>query len=230
MQAVDELGMRDGPSNSSDEDHSCEEGKGDNPEDRGDNYRAANNLGSGKEAGTSQNCPRNVERWLQSLDTTDTDISEEFSEKLSTEDATTTCSKLDHLTNSPRVPHTESSADSQPQNEVDKTTENKANDSEEDPCDVLEDLSTLNRSYRPFRTEESMGHTMSHTLHSDVTSVASSTIAPEVIRSKVRNQKKKEKQKQFARRIRKSGEASISTKARRENLREIKQSSDGIWS
>jgi len=111
---------------------------------------------------------------------------------------------------------------------VDDDTINEEND------DILEDLSRANRELRPFRTEESQKHINAHIAQADrrsnaTPSIACSSIAPEVARGKIRRQAKQKAQAQQARRVRKSGEASIATAARRENQDEVKQSLDAVW-
>ncbi|XP_046373574.1 serine/threonine-protein kinase RIO2-like isoform X2 [Haliotis rufescens] len=106
-------------------------------------------------------------------------------------------------------------------------------DSADSGCDEedVEDLREANRSYRPFRTEDSMAHTNLHLTqpHQDNVSVASSTIHPDLIKRKVKGQIMREKMKQNARRIRKSGESAIITKLRRENQDDVKQSLSAEW-
>ncbi|XP_012937102.1 serine/threonine-protein kinase RIO2 isoform X2 [Aplysia californica] len=105
----------------------------------------------------------------------------------------------------------------------------------EESEDVLEDLSRANRELRPFRDEESRQHVNSHLqvkserMSTATPSIACSSIAPEVARGRIRRQAKQKQQALQARRVRKSGEAAISTKVRRENQDDIKQSLDAVW-
>ena len=96
----------------------------------------------------------------------------------------------------------------------------------------FEGLSRANRAYKPFRTEDSMTHTnhhLSRAAASAAASVASSTMDPELVKRKVRGQLRKQQMVQKARRIRKSGEASLMTKLRRENQLDINDSLSSIW-
>ena len=105
-----------------------------------------------------------------------------------------------------------------------------------DNCPELEDLSLQNKEYRPFRDEASQLHINEHLLkgetsrsrHSDSVSSASS-MDPALIKRKVKSQAKKREARQFARRVRKSGEAAVVTKARRDNWDNIKQSTGPDW-
>ena len=105
--------------------------------------------------------------------------------------------------------------------------------------DAEDDLGNLNRGYRPFRDDSSMDHINAHIIKnrrerssdSMCSMVSTSTIAPGIVKEKIKRQLKKKSQQQFARRVRKSGEAAIATKQRRENQLDIKDSFDGgIWS
>ncbi|KAL5004195.1 hypothetical protein ScPMuIL_017651 [Solemya velum] len=104
--------------------------------------------------------------------------------------------------------------------------QNSKSDSDED----VEDLTTQNRMYKPFRNEESMQHTNFHLLgnvrsrNSDSLSMmsTSSVMDPSMVKHKLKSQQKKRQEKQFSKRVRKSGEAAIQTKIKRENLSEIK--------
>lgn len=99
--------------------------------------------------------------------------------------------------------------------------------------ETLENLQESNKNYQPFRTQSSMQHVNSHLLHRDVradnVSATSSTMDPTLIRCKVKSQAKQREAKLKARRTRKSGEASLATKARRDNQMEVKQSLSSIW-
>ena len=106
----------------------------------------------------------------------------------------------------------------------------------EDELPELVDLSTQNKEYRPFRSEESKTHVNSHlenvrqrSSDSFSSSTTQSSIDPHVIKMKLKRQQKKTQQKQLARRLRKSGEAAIITKSRREHSDNIKQSLSDVW-
>jgi len=114
----------------------------------------------------------------------------------------------------------------------------RSDDNQSEDSDAPEDLSHQNRSMRPFRNEESLQHVNAHILKSrvrssDSTSTSASTYTssmdPSLVKSKVKRQMKKEKQKQFARRVRKSGEAAVFTKKRRDNMDTIKTSLSPDW-
>jgi len=113
----------------------------------------------------------------------------------------------------------------------------KLSEAELEECDDnLEDLSRFNRELRPFRNEENQQRSNSHELlgKSDrmstaTPSIACSSIAPEVARNRIRRQAKQKQQVQQARRVRKSGEAALSTQIRRENQDNIKMSLDAVW-
>lgn len=99
-----------------------------------------------------------------------------------------------------------------------------------------EDLRGKNRSFRPFRNEESIQHVNTHlvkgrarTSDSICSTSTTSSIAPEVIRAKVKKQQKKQQDRLKARRIRKSGEASLQTKQKRDTQLDIRQSTSAFW-
>ncbi|CAG5117296.1 unnamed protein product [Candidula unifasciata] len=101
---------------------------------------------------------------------------------------------------------------------------------------TLKTLSKINHEIQPFRNKESLQHVNKHQLQtrSDqvsqfTSSIACSSIAPEVARIRIRNQAKRRQHAQQSRRVRKSGEASLVTKERRENSDNIKQSLDAVW-
>lgn len=105
-------------------------------------------------------------------------------------------------------------------------------DSEGEMCDI----SGQNRSYRPFRNEASVQHVNTHVLkararnsNSVSSNFSTSSIAPDVIREKVKRQRKKLADQLQARRIRKSGEASLQTKLRRDVEMDIRQSTSEEW-
>ncbi|KAH3836915.1 uncharacterized protein LOC127880293 [Dreissena polymorpha] len=113
------------------------------------------------------------------------------------------------------------------------TKEVLGSDSEGEMCDI----SGQNKSYRPFRSESSVQHVNTHVLkararNSDSVSTSNfstSSIAPEVIRAKVKRQRKRLADQLQARRIRKSGEASLQTKLRRDVELDIRQSTSAEW-
>lgn len=127
---------------------------------------------------------------------------------------------------------------------MDEITQEENNEEEKEEAeeetgeDLLADLSNTNRAVRPFRDQKSLEHVNEHHLFESeasergsksVPSTACSSIAPEQARSRLRNQAKKKQQLLQARRVRKSGEASVVTKLRRENSDEVKQSLDAVW-
>ncbi|CAL8347822.1 unnamed protein product [Lota lota] len=106
---------------------------------------------------------------------------------------------------------------------------------EEDGCPELLDLSASNREFKPFRDADSLLRLAEHRRRTDseatVGSAGScSTIPPEVVRQKVRRQLGKQQKSAQRRRLQK-GEASLQTKARRENDGVIKSSleCDSFW-
>ncbi|CAL1544896.1 unnamed protein product [Lymnaea stagnalis] len=104
----------------------------------------------------------------------------------------------------------------------------------EDAIDKLEDLKKANHEFRPFRNEDSQNHINEHQKKNDsasraTLSIACSSIPPEIARSRIRSQAKRKQQAQQARRVRKSGEASLFTKLRRDNQDDIKESMDAVW-
>lgn len=118
---------------------------------------------------------------------------------------------------------------------VEEDEENAGEDDENDDDDEMCNISAQNKEFRPFRNEESRAHLNSHlqrTRNSESmcsTTSAASTIAPDVIRAKLKKQRKKQQEKLKARRIRKSGEASLQTKQRRDTQNDIKQSTSSDW-
>ncbi|XP_077970304.1 serine/threonine-protein kinase RIO2-like [Styela clava] len=93
----------------------------------------------------------------------------------------------------------------------------------------LEDLSLANRSYRPFRTEDSHQHTNLHVkkaLRGPGSGVTSTTsVSQEQIRQRVRSAISKEKKIAMHRRLAK-GESSLITKQRRELKQDIETGHD----
>lgn len=115
------------------------------------------------------------------------------------------------------------------------TEEEKHEDGDDDIDDDMCDLVAKNREYRPFRNDDSRAHINSHLLarsrNSDSMCSVSTTssIAAEVIRAKVKKQQKQQQDRLKARRIRKSGEASLQTRHRRDTQMDIKQSTSDDW-
>ena len=110
--------------------------------------------------------------------------------------------------------------------------------SDEEESDKLEDLSLTNHAYKPFRNDESNSHVNAHLFpviskrnHSSdsVSSTASSVMDPAMVKQKLKGQRRKKDAVQTARRIRKSGEASLSTKAKRNTADDIRQSMSSDW-
>lgn len=98
----------------------------------------------------------------------------------------------------------------------------------EDECPDLIALSSLNKEFRPFRDQESLGSlTQCRTRTLSVTSAGSvvscSTIPPELVKQKVKRQLTRQQKSAVRRRLQK-GEANIFTKQRRENMQNIKSS------
>uniref|UniRef100_A0A5F9C338 non-specific serine/threonine protein kinase n=1 Tax=Oryctolagus cuniculus TaxID=9986 RepID=A0A5F9C338_RABIT len=98
----------------------------------------------------------------------------------------------------------------------------------EDECPDLIALSSLNKEFRPFRDQESLGNlTQCRTRTLSVTSAGSvvscSTIPPELVKQKVKRQLTRQQKSAVRRRLQK-GEANIFTKQRRENMQNIKSS------
>ncbi|XP_076125665.1 serine/threonine-protein kinase RIO2 [Alosa pseudoharengus] len=104
---------------------------------------------------------------------------------------------------------------------------------EDDECPDLVDLSAINKEFKPFRDSDSLQHINEHRRRTDSESTEASmasitscsTIPPEVIRQKVKRQLSKQQKAAIRRRLQK-GEASLVTKARRENSSNIKSSLD----
>ncbi|XP_006867953.1 PREDICTED: serine/threonine-protein kinase RIO2 [Chrysochloris asiatica] len=99
---------------------------------------------------------------------------------------------------------------------------------DEDECPHLTALSSLNKEFRPFRDEESMGDSNQHrtrtlSVTSAGTVVSCSTIPPELVKQKVKRQLTKQQKATVRRRLQK-GEANVFTKQRRENMQNIKSS------
>ncbi|XP_062040943.1 serine/threonine-protein kinase RIO2-like [Lepus europaeus] len=98
----------------------------------------------------------------------------------------------------------------------------------EDECPDLIALSSLNKEFRPFRDQESLGNlTQCRTRTLSVTSagtvVSCSTIPPELVKQKVKWQLTRQQKSAVRCRLQK-GEANIFTKQRRENMQNIKSS------
>ncbi|KAL3867147.1 hypothetical protein ACJMK2_044370 [Sinanodonta woodiana] len=106
--------------------------------------------------------------------------------------------------------------------------------------DDIENLQETNKEFQPFRNQESLAHVNQHLLRTGRTRTSDSmtsfsgrstmsTMDPQLVKEKVKHQMKKKHEKLHARRVRKSGEAALQTKAKRENLSEIKQSMSAFW-
>ncbi|XP_019956354.1 serine/threonine-protein kinase RIO2 [Paralichthys olivaceus] len=102
----------------------------------------------------------------------------------------------------------------------------------EDECPELEELSTSNKEFKPFRDSDSLLHLAEHRRRrtdseGTMGSIGScSTIPPEVVREKVRRQLSKQQKAAQRRRLQK-GEANLVTKSRRDNQNNIKSSMEG---
>lgn len=89
-----------------------------------------------------------------------------------------------------------------------------------------------NATFRPFQDEAARQHVNHHLMEakgqrqrsSNSISSTASTIDPRVVRHKVMSQMKQKQKKQAARRVRKSGEAAVITRKRRENMEAIQHS------
>lgn len=97
-----------------------------------------------------------------------------------------------------------------------------------------------NKEFQPFRDEAQRDHINAHVMReltgsrtrssdSSCSTATVRTVDPDLIKAKVKRQLKGQQQKQQARRIRKSGEAALTTKHRRENADNIKQSVSAEW-
>ncbi|XP_041369931.1 serine/threonine-protein kinase RIO2-like isoform X2 [Gigantopelta aegis] len=155
-------------------------------------------------------------------------------EKMHTNDLRSSCKETQYndLEASSEQTHDSNLTDHNTEMEKPQDWDSLSNHADFDSEGEFEDLSNVNRAYRPFRTEDSMVHTNYHLRHdnrSEGASIASSTMDPELVKRKVKGQLKKQQMAQKARRIRKSGEASVMTKLRRENQSDIKDSLSSIW-
>ncbi|KAJ8285153.1 hypothetical protein GJAV_G00022870 [Gymnothorax javanicus] len=97
-----------------------------------------------------------------------------------------------------------------------------------DECPELPNLSAANKEFKPFRDQESPQHINQHrtrtTSETSIGSVTSlSTIPPGLVRQKVKRQLSKQQKAAQRRRLQK-GEANLVTKARRDNMSNIKSS------
>ena len=112
------------------------------------------------------------------------------------------------------------------------------NDSESDNDDEEEDLADLepidNAALRPFRDDRE--HVNSYTVSeprqrssNSMCSTASTVMDPAMVKRKVKRQAQRKQKQQYARRVRKQGEAALVTKTRRENCDTIKQSTSAAW-
>ncbi|KAK3610256.1 hypothetical protein CHS0354_022317 [Potamilus streckersoni] len=122
----------------------------------------------------------------------------------------------------------------------DKDKETVESDSGEESDDDIENLQATNKEFQPFRNQESHAHVNQHLLRAERTRASDSmtsfsgrstvsTMDPQLVKEKLKRQMKKKHEKLYARRVRKSGEAALQTKAKRENLAEIKQSMSAFW-
>lgn len=130
---------------------------------------------------------------------------------------------------------------------VDSTgTESKSKTQEHSDEDDVDELTEVvdddlgNEDYQPFRDAGQRDHINEHIMKeltgkrnrsSDSTCSTATvrTVDPSLIKSKVKTQLKSRQQKQFARRVRKGGEAAVVTKQRRDNADDIKQSMSAEW-
>lgn len=130
---------------------------------------------------------------------------------------------------------TETTPATRSDDEPEKGLEEELNEAE-DECPELEDLSTSNKEFKPFRDSDSLLHMAEHRRRrtdSEATmgSIGScSTIPPDVVRQKVRRQLTKQQKAAQRRRLQK-GEANLVTKSRRDNQSTIKSSieSASFW-
>ena len=90
-----------------------------------------------------------------------------------------------------------------------------------------------NHTFQAFRDFESTQKVNSHERRrqraSDSTTSTVSSMDARLVKDKVKRHMKSKQQQLYARRIRKSGEAALATKKRRENLDDIKQSTSAVW-
>ena len=109
---------------------------------------------------------------------------------------------------------------------------NSSSDSADSDVPELKDISLENRELRPLRDQSTREHVNFHLAEGSerqrsgdsMCSSASTSIDPKLVKLKVKRQIKKDQKKQFARRVRKGGEASLVTKQRRRNMDDIKHS------
>ena len=92
-----------------------------------------------------------------------------------------------------------------------------------------------NKAFQAFRDVQATEKVNSHHNHSsrmrssDSTCSSASSMNPQLIKEKVRRHFKSQQQRQYARRVRKSGEAALVTRQRREHTDNIKQSTAAEW-
>ena len=92
-----------------------------------------------------------------------------------------------------------------------------------------------NKLFQAFRDLQATEKVNSHVEHagrprsSDSTCSTASTMNAQLIKDKVKRHFKSQQQKQYARRVRKSGEAALATRQRREHSDNIKQSTSSDW-
>ena len=90
-----------------------------------------------------------------------------------------------------------------------------------------------NRAFQAFRDVQATQKVNSHVTRrqraSDSTTSTVTSMDARLIKDKVKRHMKSKQQQLYARRIRKSGEAALVTKQRREHYDDIKQSTDAVW-
>lgn len=220
-EAAEELNILGGP----DRPREVYEG-GDSDEEEGNDEESDEDCNSLTGTGTSGDCVDTIESEVANrLSVDSTEKGGEFKDEGSVED---TVDKL--------VQSNSDNESEEDDSETDDEDDGKDNDEQDEKGEISE-LSEANRAYRPFRNEESRSHVNSHLKvgrqrNSDSscsTYSTSSVLDPRVIREKVKRQQKKKREVMKARRIRKSGEASLQTKLRRDTNLDIKQSMGPDW-
>jgi len=102
-------------------------------------------------------------------------------------------------------------------------SEEKSADNNEDEADLLGDLHSMNKQWKPFRD-----HRTAPDQKSVYSTSTMSTIAPEEIKKRVKDAIAKKDRAQNAKRIRAKGDASSTIRSRRENKYEIKDSANAF--
>ena len=120
-------------------------------------------------------------------------------------------------------------SDSSPDSSVDRDSS-----SDNDDAPTLVSIGALNKSSLPFRDNTMTEHIDSHRdtpLEDQRVNDESKPLGmdPRLVKKKVRSQMQRKQARQLARRTRKHGEAALSTKLRRENSDDIKQSLGPVW-